>query len=143
MTSLEYLAGFFDGEGCITTGGGHDLPHLRVAVAQVDQAILVEFKQWFGGNIYLLTAGIPHRRDSYQWVIGGKPAAKCLGQLLPYLQQKQQQARLGIELAAWTGGVGNNIADRVWRQEAKPLRLAIGAALGVAKEHYQAASSSR
>jgi intein-encoded DNA endonuclease-like protein len=51
MLSAEYIAGFFDGEGCvgISTRGRGKHPYLRVSVTNTNKEILLLMKAQFGG----------------------------------------------------------------------------------------------
>jgi hypothetical protein len=51
--NLSYLAGFFDGEGCIYFGHHDSGTRVRISASQVDSRPLEELQRKFGG--YILT----------------------------------------------------------------------------------------
>lgn len=93
---LAYLAGFFDGEGCVHIGRTSVSPkgityyRMTVSVAQVDPSPLHLFARRFGGNV---TRG---SRGAWVWQRVGWQAARVLEALLPFLRQKGEQARLAL-----------------------------------------------
>jgi len=109
---LAYLAGFFDGEGCITiqhrrNGKGKFYHQLWVSVVNTNRYSLEVFRFTFGGRIYSQPRpqSKPHWKASWVWQISDRHACECLKSLLPYLLQKQPQAQVAIEF-----------------QESKPVR---------------------
>lgn len=96
---LEYLAGFFDGEGCINLQKTNKLSktyRMRVFVAQLDTRPLYKFKEIFNdGFIYKWVNNAGHIQ--YQWEIHGKKSVNVLKALLPYLIVKKEQAKLAVK----------------------------------------------
>ena len=101
MLSNEYLAGFFDGEGCvyITPDG-----RLQVGVTQKNPEVLDVFKKRFGGNIrFKDRAGA-----TYQWTIGAKKDCLIfLNAIYPYSFGKKKEIEVGIKAAERI--YGNNL----------------------------------
>lgn len=93
--SPEYLAGFFDGEGCISLSAG-DLYTLHVSVTQVNPAPLREFAAAFGGNVRLRRWHRPDQRPGYIWNIASQKAMAMLKVLRPYLIVKAEEADIAI-----------------------------------------------
>jgi fucose 4-O-acetylase-like acetyltransferase len=91
---LAYLAGFFDGEGSISTTRGV----LRVSVGQVDPTPLQLLHGMFGGTIRRIEKANPNHQTIYHWTVGAKAAGAVLATLLPYLVVKREQAIVGIQL---------------------------------------------
>ena len=95
--SLEYLAGFFDGDGCIciykqrnpNMARGHSY-RLYISVTQKAPLILEVFKAQWGGSI--------HDRSKYAniWMAYGQSALKALKELAPHLILKREEALLAI-----------------------------------------------
>jgi hypothetical protein len=103
VEELAYIAGLFDGEGCISMMG----PHLIIIISNTFKESLEFVDRVFG----ILGGGICEMHPSkkvklvhsnykrrYDWRIRGKNAARILELLLPYLIIKKEQAILGIEL---------------------------------------------
>ncbi len=94
---LAYLAGFFDGEGCISIHGGKKwAPHVRLDVGNSNIAPLQLFEGAFGGSIrrYVLKNG----KQFFNWTANPEVAAGVLEAFLPYLTVKKRQARIAVKL---------------------------------------------
>ena len=48
---LSYLAGIFDGEGCVSTAGGQQNMQLHCSVGNTDPKMLLPFENLWGGKI--------------------------------------------------------------------------------------------
>jgi hypothetical protein len=101
MLSLAYVAGLFDGEGCIYIGAlaiGRDRKtpqyFLNVLISNTFLPVLKKVRSQFGGSIHQQREGI------YQWVASGRLALPFLRALLPHLQIKRKQAEIGIAFCA-------------------------------------------
>lgn len=119
-----YLAGFLDGEGCISIcsgnkGGAKGSAYLRVTLSNSNRDVL----DW--SKIVTGIGGITHRgaqskkhKEGFQFVVHGDGALTLLKQLRPYLKIKTEQADLGI---ACQERVMNPAlkADRSWQAEWK------------------------
>ena len=93
--TLQYIAGFFDGEGSITVT--RDLS-LQVVVSQNDEAILQAIAQYMGtGKVSAIKTRRGHKQCySLRWC--GAKAASVLSSLLPYLILKHERAMLAIQM---------------------------------------------
>ena len=89
---LSYIAGFFDGEGCITIN--KDYLTLKVSACNTDI-----IRNALGGRVYPRKPQVKNRKVVYGWHINGKDAALALSMILPYLIVKKRRALLGIKLA--------------------------------------------
>lgn len=102
--SLEYIAGFFDGEGCIKIGYGkytYLRYKLQIGIGQKSKNILMKIQQKYGGSIY---TKYDKRTDVvyYEWDANSQRACQILEQIYPYLQEKKPQAKLAIEFQKFT-----------------------------------------
>lgn len=97
---LAYLAGFFDGEGCITVvRRSRGNMTLAVRTSQVNPAPLYRFARAFGGEVQPIKGTLqPNRRQAFQWGRYSQNASDVLEALLPYLQVKRGEAEMGIAL---------------------------------------------
>lgn len=107
MINIEYLAGFFDAEGCIgiyrSKGAknsryksGFKTPCLVriVSVTNTYRPILEAYKSMFGGWIHFLKRTGKYK-PCYSWTVGSKEdIQRVLFTLLPYLQEKHDQASM-------------------------------------------------
>ena len=99
-----YLAGFFDGEGCISIskfqGKNNRTPvyQLQVAVSQKSN-VLVDLCQMSGlGTIF-------HNpiQGVYQWRLSPREGAELLEAIYPYLRNKSVEAQIAIEYQSRQG----------------------------------------
>lgn len=86
-----WAAGFFDGEGCIQINTS-----LSINVAQVTPSPLETLVALYGGKIATSPRSNPRHRTVYRWSVHGSDAAEALTMMLPYLQVKAEEARLGM-----------------------------------------------
>lgn len=94
---IAYVAGLFDGEGCITSGNGH----FRLQLAMTDQAVIYWLGRW-GGTVRERSV-VGNRKRCWRWlVMADEDVAATLAVLLPYLRVKRAQAE--VALAALTSG---------------------------------------
>ena len=130
---LIWLAGFFDGEGCITMNrirrGGRVILFPRVVIAQSNPAILSLIQRAVGrGEVYRKQKR--KWKDPYEWVITGSEAVEVMKCLLPFLRIKREQAEVFLKLPAgrrWrrVGLSEQMLRERVWfelRELKRPAR---------------------
>ena len=101
--TLQYLAGFFDGEGSIGINASPRKDKsqklycsLRINVANVHPDVINELYLRFGGSIDIVNVGKTNRRQAYRWMIACKKAASFLEAIYPYLVVKREQAKLAL-----------------------------------------------
>lgn len=97
---LAWMAGFFDGEGCICirrNGRGYSL------LVQITQTVNVfrPFKEAFGGGITEWQPKQPRCRRLWDWRATGAEAASFLRLIRPFLVVKQQEADIALEFLDW------------------------------------------
>lgn len=108
MKSLEYLAGLFDGEGCIKACnyankkkcGSYRYWGIRVEVANTELKLVECFKERFGGCIYTIPDNRkPQYKVLYRWCLPSQLARDFLEAIEPYLLgSKKKQAQLAVAL---------------------------------------------
>lgn len=112
-TDLAYLAGLFDGEGCICIGkakprGGrlHPSYHLECAVSMANEYLPTLYRLSFGGSVYFYRDKHPNHQPAWQWHISAKKAKIFLEAILPYLTIKKGEAELAVkfQMAKKNGG---------------------------------------
>ena len=107
---IAYIAGLFDGEGCITIhkgsriypnqfGYGKNVRYtLNCIISNTDKTVLEKFKEKTGlGIVYTRKDTAKGRRQSYQWILASNQAEQFLIALLPYLQIKKAQAIVALQ----------------------------------------------
>lgn len=88
-----YVAGFFDGEGCISINRNN----LQTTLSNTDFEILVKLKNEFGGNIYK-----EKKKENYKqkwiWQISDRSTLKYfLNRIYKYTTVKRQQIEYGLK----------------------------------------------
>ena len=109
-TDLAYIAGFFDGEGCIYVGKYKCSYHLRVTASQANEWIINWLKFIFSGSVSKMTCE-EGRRQRWQWHALGKNASLFLVAVLPYLKLKRAEAELAIQFQNARQGSGIRVTD--------------------------------
>ena len=94
---LAYIAGFFDGEGCVRINKRlrerwNPEYSLFLSIGQKDGFTLDWIKSLFGGNVYQTK-----RDNSFTWTISNKKAYFFLKEIYPYSQYKKPQIELAIQ----------------------------------------------
>jgi len=105
---LAYLAGFFDGEGCVSIilNSKSGALTLTVSISQLDPRPLILCQKRFGGSLHRER---DHRgfRTRVSWQTSSRLALAALEQLRPYLIVKGEEADIGISyqrrVMAWAG----------------------------------------
>lgn len=111
--TIDYLAGFFDGEGCITVainrtpgekikrgtpGKVYVKYSLSVQLTNTDRSTLDYCQERWGGHVYLQSKSKnSHRRDCFVWRVNGKKSIPFLTDIKGHLRQKNKQADLALE----------------------------------------------
>ena len=96
---IPYLAGFIDGEGCLTFNRqkGERSARTLLAVANTDRRPLDLFAATFGGRIHAPRPAAGRWRVVYQWHLYAGDLLPFLPRLIPHLIVKRTQAELLLE----------------------------------------------
>lgn len=122
MISLEYIAGFFDGEGSVGVyKNGRGTFHLRTQITQnvtrCSRPLFEALQVQFGGNLSDHQSLTKNRY--FNWQLNGTGAAKFLKEILPHLRLKTEQAQVAI---AWQASKLQPSRDRRGRMNPIPAR---------------------
>lgn len=101
---LAYLAGLFDGEGCIQIS--HNKPQsgkrteqhtLNCRVAMTNKEAVERFLI-LGGNVHIKKASLqnPKWKDQWCWTISSNKALAFLKEIMPFLILRKEEAKCGI-----------------------------------------------
>jgi len=114
---LIYMAGFFDGEGCVAISKinlknpEYKSPRyvLEVTAYNCDKDVMDWILTKFGGSTQLRVKPKEkwYWKDNYGWKITSNKAIPFLKELLPYLKVKKKQAELAIEFQEQVMNVKN------------------------------------
>lgn len=112
LADIAYIAGLFDGEGCVSVSSGiwkrpgraniniRTQHSLNVTIANQHVPTLNYIKKVTGlGRVYRDRPNKPN----YKWCLGCTRAMEFLKVILPYLKIKHPQAELGIKLQEMIG----------------------------------------
>jgi hypothetical protein len=107
----QWLAGFFDGEGCVSASiSGLRNPRLIVHLTQSDAELLALIALKFGGNgcVYRpIRKGAQHeKKPCYIISFGGKACLPILEFIYPHVILKRKLVGWAIEMAKLTGERG-------------------------------------
>jgi len=99
---INYIAGFFDSEGCIVIEeykkkAGRLQPRIRVS--NCHKAVPYLLKKYYGGCVCILKRKRknPNWSDCYAWNIVGRMVLRFLKDVYPYVIVKKKQVDLGIK----------------------------------------------
>lgn len=97
-----YLAGFVDGEGCISSykHGQSGYYFSKLNVGNVDPRPLLIFREHYGGWLGIRTRYTQNPKHSvyYEWRGSGHKLSYILKDLMPYLVTRKLEAKLAIKL---------------------------------------------
>ena len=114
---LRYLAGFFDGDGCIRSSGPHfSSCRLEVAQSYDGAEVLLKFQSAFGGTIARLRNGIGLRKPVLRWSLYGPSARLAAESLAAHSIVKRRQLEMAY---IWPQ---EQAARRSWNQELVSLK---------------------
>jgi len=132
-TEKAYLAGFFDGDGCVNISVRQSQTHatpshyLQVIFSQCDQPFLERWCEKVGmGRVYVNSGRPIGNKELWHWRLYDRQAEKMLKMMLPYLDIKKEQAEIALSFMRTKGRGG---------------RRATPAGLLHLREHYKDALS--
>ena len=97
--NISYLAGFFDGEGCISVSQTPRTSRIRVAVTNTKKEVVEEYYNRFGGSIFLANRDdSPQARPQWVWSLAKKSEIqRFLDEVGKHLVLKSEQVKLADE----------------------------------------------
>jgi hypothetical protein len=93
--TIEYVAGFFDGEGSITTAGSGRSQNVQCCVTNTNKEILDLFQSIYGGHVYARKSKNINAKQAYGWHLYKND--DFLELILPHLFLKKKQCELAIK----------------------------------------------
>lgn len=121
--SIEWAAGFADGEACIHIarqtyrGKRKDTYCLRVYIVQNDLEVLEHFRDGVGidAPIYKVKRTAQHNKQVYTLNFEGRKAMALIALLMPHLVRKREEAKV-----AWAYWVESRVGLRPGRNSLPP-----------------------
>lgn len=105
LPSDDYLAGLFDGEGCIiltkqVVGGKQPQYNIAVRVGIAYRPTVDAFHTRFGGGVHVQRPGTGGHKTIWCWEVSGRAAVTFLDEMRSRLHEKAEQAWLALEFWA-------------------------------------------
>jgi len=94
QNEIAYLAGYTDGEGCISVINGRTL---MVSVEACYPKIIRRYCQLFGGHFSRYDRKKKNTRPYFRWRVFSETAHLVIQTLLPFLREKKRQAELCLK----------------------------------------------
>jgi intein/homing endonuclease len=119
-TELAYIAGLFDGEGCIRWS---DTP--RISLTSCWPHHLMWISTLFGyGSVRIVRLKDGKNRTTFRLEMSGKNAIRFLWKVRPFLMEKRHQADILIELVKYPKGSAKR--DRLMNRLTSHKRIDYG-----------------
>ena len=114
----SYLAGYFDGEGCVYITSKISRHRLEVSITSTDVAPLKLLKDIYGG--FLCSRGPRDgNKNQWNWQLRDQRAGKFIEDILPYSIIKAPQLHLGLEYLDRAHNPGKRkITPEQWEERA-------------------------
>ena len=130
LATLRYLAGFFDGDGCVWSN--NKLCGCKLAISQSfkQAGVLLLFLDVFGGTVSRHSSGVGLRRPVLKWQVDGSKAVHAAGLMAPHSITKRKQLLLA---ARWPREPAERIRSE---QELRALKQYDSAAAGLCSMEY-------
>lgn len=121
QVDAAYMAGFFDGEGCVVMGrrpsGGYTLTiSVNQSVKSADVLYWMQQTTGVGSNVVRHREPDSTHAAAMRWQLNSDAAEELLRQMLPHLKVKKPQAELAIAFQERRRNEGNG--DKTWQQAA-------------------------
>lgn len=123
---ISYLAGLFDGEGCVTVSRGvrkgKERIKSRISVGMTTPEPLFIYKRIFGGAISVKEPKKKNWKTCYDWHLQGKKVELFLRVIEPYVLVKKDKLLLSLSLLSYYGSGSPRkieLGDKISRRRAK------------------------
>jgi len=92
----QYIAGFFDGEGCISA---NEWGAIFIIVVNTDERVIRAIRDYFNfGRVKRESPKQENHRTRYIWQVSSWQAYEVLEKIKPYLIIKKEQAEIAMRL---------------------------------------------
>lgn len=103
---IAYVAGIFDGEGCVSFIKKERTYFIRIHITNTNRELLDHIQSLFGGSIFKCYRGNEKYKDRYDWVLGWTKAVEFLEIIYPWLIVKTDAADVAFAWQAIRPGRG-------------------------------------
>ena len=93
---LEYLVGFFDGDGCVSMRSGNGQIQLKVSQSIDSARVLLHYRELLGGGISKQAIGTGKRKFMLQWEVCGSKMRHVAALLCQIPSMKQAQLKVAV-----------------------------------------------
>ena len=117
-TGRAYMAGFFDGEGCVTISRPRSRSNyqLEVNIGNTNREVLEWVQRNYGGRLHRMRKHIYYKPISV-WQVSGEEAIDFLQLILPFLKVKRTASSASSQFPLWgRRGRGHEIPEEVKRE---------------------------
>ena len=117
---LAYIAGIFDGEGCINFQCIRGSYYIRVLITNTNRDLLEYIQSIFGGDIKKMSRKSGWKQ-SYVWRLSWSKAIEFLSLIEPWLRVKEDQAHIAFCWDHFRPGRGQGPIQKEKRKEANDV----------------------
>ena len=116
--NLGYVAGLFDGEGCIGVyASNQNGIMLRVGLANTDELVVRDLQKMFGGSVNKVTRRSNMKLDQWSWQTSGAASKLFLSEIIGLLRIKKAQAFEALKVPVHKGGERREPGEREYVQQ--------------------------
>lgn len=122
---LEYLVGFFDGDGSVSLNNGNGVTQLQINQNVDSAGVLLRFRAALGGSICLSQRGTGRRKTVLKWHLSAAKASAAANLLASVPSMKQAQLEIAARGKALLADVGTYVQalDALKRKDHRPAGL--------------------
>ena len=101
---LEYLAGFFDGDGCVTFNASSGQVEMKIDQAADSAWILLHFRSLLGGGVYRGKSARGAANAAVSWIVSGSKMTNAAATLSKVPSMKQAQLLIAAKASTVAKG---------------------------------------
>lgn len=103
---IAYVAGIFDGEGCIGFAQARGTSFVRILITNTNKELLEYLQSKFGGDIKALSLRKHNWKQGWNLRISWSRAIELIRLVYPWLRVKREQAQVALAWDALRPGMG-------------------------------------
>lgn len=119
--SMEYIAGLFDGEGCITIRqhtkrDGRVQHYISLNITNIYKPLLESLKELFGGVVRIKPKSQLGNLQVYTWELNGIMCSEFINSIITHSIIKQEQLQVGLDFIATMSNTRSKLPTHVLAQ---------------------------